>query len=108
MATPHKPDPQNLLSQQPGSNRPAVSLPEQVIPATPNQQPIVQGVARPKRTVKRPVAPSTGSYVDSLLFTEDIYQNQQDYDRAVVDAVARIASGQIKPRQPDVNEPETF
>ena len=54
------------------------------------------------------MATGTSSYVDPLLFTAGIYQNQQDYDGAVVDAVARIASGQIKPRQPDVDEPEAF
>jgi hypothetical protein len=107
MATPRKSDPQNLLPQQPGNGRPAVSLPEQVIPTTPSQQPTAQAAPRPSRTAKRPVAPSAGSYVDSLLFTEGIYQNQQEYDQAVADAVARIASGQIQPRQPDITEPET-
>jgi hypothetical protein len=107
MATTRKSDPQNLLSQQPGSGRPAVSLPEQVLPTTPSQQPLAQAATRPRRAVKHPVAPSASSYVDSLLFTEGIYQNQQDYDQTVADAVARIVSGQIQPRQPDLNEPET-
>lgn len=108
MATPRKPDPQNLLPQQPGSGRPAVSLPEQVILATPSQQPPAQAAARAGRAQKRSVASSASSYVDSLLFTEGIYRNQQEYDQAVADAVARIASGQIQPRQPDIMEPETY
>lgn len=106
MATTRKPDPQNLLPQQPGSGRPVVSLPEQVLPTTSSQQPISQAATRPSRVAKRPIAPSAGSYVDSLLFAEGIYQNQQDYDQTVADAVARIMNGQIQPRQADINEPE--
>jgi hypothetical protein len=107
MATTRKPDPHNLLPQQPGSGRPAVSLPEQVLPTTPNQQPVTSSAIRPGRVSKRPVALRASSYVDSLLFAEGIYQNQQDYDQTVADAIARIVSGQIQPRQPDINEPET-
>jgi hypothetical protein len=107
MATTRKPDPHNLLPQQPGSGRQAGSLPEQVLPTTPNQQPLAQAATRPGRAAKRTVAPGASSYVDSLLFTEGIYRNQQDYDQTVADAVARIMSGQIQPRQPDINEPET-
>jgi hypothetical protein len=108
MATPRKPDSHNLLPQQPGSGRTAVSLPEQVIPATLSQQPTVQAPTRPGRVAKRPVVPSADSYVDSLLFTHGIYQNQQDYDQTVADAVVRISSGQIRPRQPDIDEPEMY
>ena len=106
MATTRKLDPQNLLPQQPGSGRPAVSLPEQVLPITPNQQPIAQAATKPSRAAKRSIAPNANSYVDSLLFSEGIYQNHQDYDQTVANAVARIVSGHIQPRQPDINESE--
>lgn len=110
MATPHKPDPQNLLPQQPGSGQAVVPSPGQRVPATSSQRqpPIAQAVTRPGRAAKRSGVPGATSYVDSLLFTEGIYQNQHDYDLAVADAVARITSGQILPRQLDANEPETY
>lgn len=105
MATPHKPDPQNLLPQQPGSGQPVGSPPRQAVPVVPAQHPTAQAVTRPTRgAAKRPVVLNAASYVDSLLFSEGIYQNQQDYDQMVADAVKRIASGQIQPRQPDLDE----
>lgn len=103
MATPHKPEPQNLLPQQPGSGQPVGSPHRQVIPVASGQQSTAQAVTRPTRAVKRPVVPNTTSYVDSLLFKGN-YRNQQDYDQTVADAVKRIASGQIQPRQLDLDE----
>lgn len=104
MATPHKPEPQNLLPQQPGSGQPVGSPPRQVIPVAPGQQSTAQAVTRPTRAIKRSAVPNVTSYVDSLLFSEGIYRNQQDYDQTVADAVKRIVSGQIQPRQLDLDE----
>jgi hypothetical protein len=41
-----------------------------------------------------------------LLFAEGIYQNQQEYDQTIANAIARIVSRQIQSRQPDINELE--
>ncbi|RZM24186.1 MAG: hypothetical protein EOO88_23715, partial [Pedobacter sp.] len=92
MATPHKPDPQNLLPQQPGGGQPVGSPSRQVVPVASGQQPTAQAVTRPARAIRRPAGPNVASYVDSLLFSEGIYRNQQDYDQAVADAVKRITS----------------
>jgi hypothetical protein len=43
-------------------------------------------------------------YVDPLLFAENMFQSQADYDQTVRLAVAKTKSGQIGARQPDLEE----
>jgi hypothetical protein len=104
MSTHSKPD-FYTLPPFPGSGKPQVSQPGQFVPTTPGQP-----QARPSAQVTGPPVLPTSSqgatrpvnYVDPLLFSEGMFQNQADYDQTVRLAVAKIRSGQIQPRQPDI------
>lgn len=104
MSTHSKPD-SHTLPSIPGNGKPQVPQPGQFVPTTPSQP-----IARPSAQVTGPPVPPTSSqggtlpayYVDPLLFSEGLFHNQADYDQTVRLAVAKIRSGEIRPRQPDV------
>jgi hypothetical protein len=105
MATHPKPD--YIPPLFPSSGQPQVSQPGQFVPATPGQQTVrtsaqVTGPPAPPASSTGPVRPI--DYVAPLLFAENMFQSQADYDQTVRLAVAKIKSGQIEARQPDLEE----
>jgi hypothetical protein len=107
MATHPKPD--FTSPSFPGSGKPQVPQPGQFAPATPGQ-----GPTRPSAQVTGPPVPPAASqgsarpvgYVDPLLFLEGFFSSQADYDQTVRLAAAKIRSGQIQPREPDLDDDE--
>lgn len=92
----------------PGSTPARVPQPGQFVPVAPDQSgglPVARHVG-PTPPALAPAAPRP-AYADPMLFAEGIFRDQADYDQTVRLAVAKIRSGQIRPRQPDLEPGET-
>lgn len=105
MDTNPKPDPTTPLPQYPGSGQPRVQQPGQFVPTVPGQPPIkpTAQIAPPPGNPKARAIQAT-EYVDPILFTTGFFRDKADFDQTVRLAVAKIRSGLIQPRSPDVDE----
>lgn len=110
MATVSKSDASGL-PQYPGSGQPQVPQPGQFVPTrarAPRQQVPAPAVAAEYVVPRRPVIPvSASGYVDPILYETGFFRDQADYDQTVRLAATKIKSGQIPPREPDLDEGES-
>lgn len=110
MATTKRPD----SSQYPGGRQPRVAQPGQFIQPGPGQPQPGQGTQASTvpqgsgvRHVAVPAPARMPGYVDPALFAAGIFKDKADYDDTVKQVVARIKSGKVLSREPEVDDDDT-